>query len=233
MSEDLFIQELKKINIEITNKTLELLNKYYELLIEYNKHMNLTGITEKKEVYLKHFYDSLTIAKVVNLSNQRILDIGTGAGFPGMVLKIVFKDLDITLVDSLNKRIKFLEVVKKELNLDKLHLYHARAEEFILNNREKYDIVTSRAVAKLNILIEYSIPYLKKEGLFIAMKSMVENELKDSSFALKTLGSVLIKTIEFKLPVEDSLRTLIVIQKKEKNSVKYPRKFNEIKRKPL
>ena len=157
-----FISELKKINIEITDIQLEQLNKYYELLVEYNKVMNLTGITEKEQVYLKHFYDSLTLIKVIDPTKEETLcDVGTGAGFPGLVIKILFPNLKVTLVDSLNKRIEFLKKVIQELNLKDIEAIHARAEEFSKLNREKFDIVTSRAVAPLNILLEYNIPLLK------------------------------------------------------------------------
>ena len=134
-----FIEELKKINIEPTQKQLEQLNRYYELIVEYNKVMNLTGITEKDQVYLKHFYDSLTIAKVIDLNKEENLcDIGTGAGFPGIVLKIIFPNLKITLIDSLNKRIEFLKIVIKELNLENIEAIHTRAEEYAKENIEKF-----------------------------------------------------------------------------------------------
>ncbi len=150
-----FIEELKKLNIEPTEEQLNQLNKYYELIVEYNKVMNLTGITEKEQVCLKHFYDSLTIAKVIDLNKEETLcDIGTGAGFPGIVLKILFPNLKITLIDSLNKRIEFLKIVIKELNLNNIEAIHTRAEEYAKDNIEKFDVVTSRAVAPLNILLE-------------------------------------------------------------------------------
>ncbi len=154
MSEKEFVEELKKININITELQLNQLNKYYELLVEWNKVMNLTGITEKKDVYLKHFYDSLTLSKIVNLNNYSSLcDIGTGAGFPGMVLKIVYPNLNVTLVDSLNKRINFLNEVIKKLELTKIETVHSRIEEF----KGSFDIVTARAVSQLNILSSFKI----------------------------------------------------------------------------
>ena len=233
MSEKEFIDELNNIGVQVNDETLKKLNTYYEMLIEYNKHINLTGITEKKEVYLKHFYDSLTICKVVNLENQSVLDVGSGAGFPGLVLKIVFPNLDVTLLDSLTKRINFLNDVKTKLELDKLTIINARAEEYINNEREKYDIVTSRAVAKLNILIELCFPYVKLDGLFIPLKSILDEELNASQEAITKLGGNLINTMEFELPKEKSKRTILVIKKITNTSVKYPRKFSEIKRKPL
>lgn len=226
-----FIEELKKINIEITEEQLTQLNKYYEMLIEYNKVMNLTGITELEQVYLKHFYDSLTISKIIDLNKEETLcDIGTGAGFPGMVLKILFPNLKITLVDSLNKRIEFLKQVIKELNLKDIEALHIRAEEFAQNNREKYDVVTSRAVAPLNILLEYGIPIIKPNKYFIAYKANIVEESKN---ALEKLNSKIEKIEKFNLPKEQSTRTLIKIKKIKPTSKKYPRKNSEIKNKPL
>ena len=229
-----FIEELKKINIEPTQKQLEQLNRYYELIVEYNKVMNLTGITEKDQVYLKHFYDSLTIAKVIDLNKEETLcDIGTGAGFPGIVLKILFPNLKITLIDSLNKRIEFLKIVIKELNLNNIEAIHTRAEEYAIKNIEKFDVVTSRAVAPLNILLELSIPLLKTNKYFISYKGNISREIIESENALKQLDSKIDKIEEFELPKENSNRTIIKIKKLNKTNKKYPRKFSEIKKKPL
>lgn len=229
-----FVSELKKINIEITETQQEQLNKYYELLVEYNKVMNLTGITEKEQVYLKHFYDSLTLTKVIDPTTEETLcDVGTGAGFPGLVIKIVFPNLKVTLVDSLNKRIEFLKTVIRELNLKDIEAIHERAEDFAKENREKYDIVTSRAVAPLNILLEYNIPLLKEQKYFIAYKGNISQELEESKKALKELSSTIEKIEEFKLPKEESNRTLILIKKEKQTNKKYPRKNAEIKKKPL
>lgn len=229
-----FIEELKKIKINPTEKQLEQLNKYYELLIEYNKVMNLTGITEKDQVYLKHFYDSLTISKVIDLTKEETLcDVGTGAGFPGIVLKIIFPNLKITLIDSLNKRIEFLKIVIKELNLEDIEAIHARAEEFASVNKEKFDIVTSRAVAPLNILLEYSIPLVKINKYFISYKGNISQEIIDSENALKKLDSVIEKIEEFELPIEKSNRTIVKIKKKNKTNKLFPRKYSEMKKRPL
>ena len=229
-----FIEELKKLNIEPTQKQLEQLNRYYELIVEYNKVMNLTGITEKEQVYLKHFYDSLTIAKVIDLNKEESLcDIGTGAGFPGIVLKILFPNLKITLIDSLNKRIEFLKIVIKELNLNNIEAIHTRAEEYAIKNIEKYDVVTSRALAPLNILLELSIPLLKINKYFISYKGNISREIIESENALKQLDSKIDKIEEFELPKENSNRTIIKIKKINKTNKKYPRKFSEIKKKPL
>lgn len=229
-----FIEELRKINIEINEEQLNQLNIYYELLIEYNKVMNLTGITEKEQVYLKHFYDSLTISKILNLKEEESLcDIGTGAGFPGLVIKILYPHLKVTLVDSLNKRIEFLKKVITELNLKNIEAIHDRAEEFARKNTQKYDVVTSRAVAPLNILLEYAIPLLKLEKNFISYKGNISREIIESENALKQLNCKIDKTIEFQLPNEESNRTIIKIKKEKTTNKKFPRKYSEIKKKPL
>jgi 16S rRNA (guanine527-N7)-methyltransferase len=233
MNQNKFIEELKKINININEDQLAKLEKYYELLIEYNKVMNLTGITEKEQVYLKHFYDSLTIYKVIDLNNvDNLCDIGTGAGFPGIVLKILFPNLKITLVDSLNKRINFLNIVIKELNLKNIETIHSRIEEYGKDNREKFDVVTCRAVAPLNVLLEYSIPMVKKDKYFIPLKGTLDNE-NDTSNAIKKLDVILEKKEEFLLPIENSKRTILVYKKLKNTNKKYPRKNLDIKQKPL
>ena len=226
MNQDRFILELSKLNINITDLQLKQLERYYELLVEYNKVMNLTGITIKEEVYLKHFYDSLTIAKVINLNNYETLcDVGTGAGFPGLVLKIIYPNLKVTLLDSLNKRLNFLDIVIKELNLKDIETVHARAEEY----NKQFDLTVARAVAPLNILLEYCIPLTKINGYFIAMKG--KNE--EATNALKELNSEIIETNSFLLPVEQSNRTIIKIKKIKETNKKFPRKYSEIKKRPL
>ena len=229
-----FIEALKNLNIQLTDKQLEQLNQYYQLLVEWNKVMNLTGITEEKEVYLKHFYDSLTIARIIDLKKESTLcDIGSGAGFPGIVLKIVYPDLKITLVDSLQKRITFLNEVVKQLVLKDIELVHDRAEDFAKNNREKYDIVTARAVAPINILIEYCLPLAKVGKYFIPMKGNISREINLLDSSLKKIDGMLLKSDEFLLPKEDSNRTLLLITKQKPTSKRYPRNPKEIKNKPL
>ena len=226
MNQNKFIEELKKINISINELQLKQLERYYELLVEYNKFMNLTGITIKEEVYLKHFYDSLTIAKVIDLNQYDTLcDVGTGAGFPGLVIKIIYPNLKITLLDSLNKRLNFLNIVIKELNLKDIETIHIRAEEY----KKQFDIVVARAVAPLNILLEYCIPITKVNGYFIAMKG--KNE--EANNALKELNSEIIETNSFLLPIEQSDRTIIKIKKIKETNKKFPRKYSEIKKNPL
>ncbi len=232
MNKEEFIKAIAKMNIDYTEEKLSKLEKYYELLVEWNKKMNLTAITDKKEVYLKHFFDSLTLTKVIDLNKEESLcDIGTGAGFPGIVLKIFFPHLKVTLIDSLNKRLIFLNEVVKVLKLENVEVIHARAEEYALKNREKFDVVTARAVAPLNILLEYSMPLVKKEKYFIALKGHEdENSYKN---VLIELFSEIMQVEKFNLPFENSQRTIIKVKKIKNTPLKYPRKYSEIKKHPL
>lgn len=233
MNEKEFITELKKLNIEVTPLMLERLEKYYNLVIEYNQKINLTRITEKQDVYLKHFYDSITLIKAIDLNqNLKVCDIGTGAGFPGLVLKIVFPNLRITLVDALNKRINFLNIVIKELNLKNINTVHDRAEIFIRKNNETYDLITCRAVSKLNIISELCIPGLKINGYFIPMKANIDEEIKNTKY-LQTLGAKIENIITFKLPKQDINRNLIIIKKIRKTDNNYPRNYDKILKHPL
>ena len=189
MIENEFIKYIEKLGVICDDDKLNKLKKYYEMLVEYNKVMNLTGITEKKQVYLKHFYDSMTIVRAINLNDYNTLcDIGTGAGFPGLVIKIFYPHLSVTLVDSLNKRINFLSDVIKELGLTDIETVHARIEDYAHNNKDKFDIVTARAVAPLNILLAYAIPITKVSSYSIAMKGKTEDETTYNN-ALKVLNS--------------------------------------------
>lgn len=233
MNKEAFIKAIKELSINTSEDQLNDLETYYSLLIEYNKRTNLTRITDKEDVYLKHFYDSLTLTKAIKLTNQSLLDVGTRAGFPGLVLKIIFPNIKLTLVDSLNKRINFLKAVVKRLDLSNVFIYHERAEEFAKVNREKFDVVTSRAVANLQTLSEISLPTVMEGGYFIAMKAEAKKEVEQSIKAIKTLGGVLEKTIDFELPNGAGQRCLVRVRKITKTSVKYPRKFSEIKKKPL
>ena len=233
MTKEEFIKELKKININISCDILIKLDKYYHLLITENEKYNLTNITEETSVYLKHFYDSLTITKAINLDNQKILDVGSGAGFPGLVLKICFPNLKVTLVDALEKRIKFLNLVIEKLDLKDINAIHSRAEDYARNFKEEYDLVTCRAVAKLNILNELCLPMVKINGYFIPMKANISDEIEEAKSSLNKLNSKIDDIIEFKLPVEGSIRNLIKIKKIGKINSIYPRKFDKIKRNPL
>lgn len=232
MNKELFLEELKKLGILLTPKQEQDLETYYKLLISYNNNVNLTAITKEEDVYLKHFYDSLTLFKGIDLKeNLKICDLGTGAGFPGLVLKIVFPNLSITLVDSLEKRIKFLDLVIKELELKNIKTVHSRIEEF--KEIEAFDVVVSRAVSKINILLELGCNIPKVNGLFVFMKGNILEELKSAKNALKVLNYSLEKIISFKLPIEESERNIVILKHTSPTSNKYPRQFSIIKKKPL
>lgn len=225
------------MNLSITEKQEEQFMQYYELLVEWNKVMNLTGITEFDEVMRKHFLDSLSIVKAIEKKDMlRVLDLGTGAGFPGIPLKIMFPEWDIVLLDSLNKRIKFLNEVIGQLGLQKISTIHGRAEDFARKEeyREKFDLVVSRAVANLSSLSEYCLPYVKQQGIFVSYKaSDVEEEVREAKKAVTVLGGNLEKTVEFQLPDTDIDRTLLVIQKIKKTPGKYPRKAGLPSKEPI
>ena len=211
MNNNEFLEELKKINIELTKEQKSQLEKFYQLLIEWNKQINLTRITDKEDVYLKHFYDSLTIAKVIDLSKiDTLCDVGTGAGFPGIVLKIVYPNLKITLVDSLQKRINYLNQITKELNLKDIKAIHTRGEDY----KETFDVVTSRAVANIETLVKYTMHLVNKKGIFIAMKGNIDNELTKPIEKKLSRKYKIIKIEKFQLPNENSERSLVVIKNK-------------------
>ncbi len=234
MTENNLEKELTNLGIVVTQKMLKQFNRYYELLVEWNEKINLTAITEKNDVYLKHFYDSATIVKAIDLNKETTLcDIGTGAGFPGLVLKILFPNLKVTLIDALEKRIKFLNTVIEELDLNDIETIHARSEEYGVKNREKYDVVTARAVANLPVLMEYCVPLVNIGKYFIPMRANISQEINSSQKAIKELGIKQIKIEEFLLPYENSNRTIIVYLKEKQTIKKYPRKNAEIKKKPL
>ena len=233
MNKETFIKELKKINIKLTAEQLNQLEKYYEILVIENEKYNLTAITRKEDVYLKHFYDSLTLTKIIDLNNQSLCDIGTGAGFPGIVLKIVYPTLKVTLLDATEKKCKFLQKIINSLNLKDIEVINERAEIFSKVNREKYDIVTSIAVAPLKHLLEYSIPLVKINGYYIAMKGEITKEIENIDIYYKKLDIIKDKILTFQLPFEKSTRTLIRYQKLKKTNQKYPRKYKEIKNKSL
>ena len=233
MNKEQFINEITKLNINYTNEMLEKLEKYYEILYTENKKYNLTAITDKKEVYLKHFFDSLTITKIVDLDNQSLIDVGTGVGFPGIVLKIFFPKLDVTLLDSTTKKCIFLTKIVEELQLEKVKIINKRAEVYSKENREKYDIVTSRAVAPLKHLLEYSIPMLKVNGTFIALKSNITDEMKNIDKYYQRLSLKNETILQFQLPYENSLRTIYKVEKYNITEKKYPRQYYQIKKKDI
>lgn len=220
--------KLENLNLQPTQEQLSKLYSFYELLIEKNKVMNLTGITEYEEVIDKHFVDSVSIIKAIDLNKKiRIIDLGTGAGFPGIPLKIIFPNIEIVLVDSLNKRIKFLEEVVEKLQLTDISCIHSRAEDLARNKeyREQFDLCVSRAVANLSTLCEYCIPFVKVGGDFVSYKSgVIQEELEQAKYAISTLGGELSEVINFTLPETDIERSFIKIKKNKNTQKKYPRK---------
>lgn len=226
---------LKEIDLELTEKQLQNFYNFMNLLIEKNKVMNLTGITEPKEVILKHFIDSLTILKYID-KNSTVIDVGTGAGFPGLPIKIAEDTIEMTLLDSLNKRINFLNEVIESNELNKIHTIHGRAEDFgkDVKYREKFDIVTSRAVASLNVLLEYMLPFVKIGGKCICMKgSNCDDEIENAKNAIKILGGEIEKIEKFTLPNSDNNRTIMIIKKVKKTERQYPRNAGIPTKKPL
>ena len=214
MTEKEFIEEIKKIGITPTKDQLQKLEKFYQLLIEWNQKINLTRITEKEEVYLKHFYDSLTIAKEINLSKVNTLcDIGTGAGFPGLILKIFYPNLEVTLVDSLLKRVNYLNNLIDSLHLTNIKAYHIRAEDLIKKGK-KFDIVTARAVASLPKLLLWTMPLVNQNGSFLAMKGNVEEELNLAKDIMKKNNWYINKKEIFTLPSKEDIRTILEIKNK-------------------
>lgn len=230
MTKEEFILECKNINIDITEELFSKLNRYKNLLIEWNKKFNLTTIIEEKDIFLKHFFDSLYLSTECDFTNKKICDIGTGAGFPGMVLAIVFDKGYFTLMESNNKKILFLEAVKVDLGLNNVDIISARAEDYGKKNREIFDVITCRAVSALNIILELSTSMLKVGGKFIPMKSNVEEELKNARGNIDKLSYKLVKEIEYELPIEKAKRTILVFEKYKKTDVKYPRNYNVIKK---
>ena len=233
MNDKEFKEELSKLGIVLTSTQEKQLEMYYNLLIEWNNKMNLTGITDRNSVYLKHFYDCITLIKAIDLTkNLKIVDVGSGAGFPGLVLKIVFPNLNVVLVDALNKRINFLNHVIESLKLENIVAIHDRIENYAKNNLEVFDLVTCRAVAKLNIISELCLPLAKVNGYFIPMKATIEDEISDTKY-LEVLKSKVESVITFNLPIENSVRNLIVIKKYGSIDKKYPRQYDKIIKNPL
>lgn len=230
-----FVQRLKEFNIKINDEQIKKFMNYMNLLLEWNEKINLTAITQPEEVKLKHFVDSLTVLKCIN-DDDKVIDIGTGAGFPGIPLKIMKENTKITLLDSLNKRINFLNIIIETLNLRNIQAIHGRAEEIARNKlyREKYDVAVSRAVANLSTLSEYMLPFVKVGGKCICMKGAnVNEEIEKAKNAIKELGGEIEIVDNFYLSDNDNERNIIIIRKVKETSSKYPRKAGMPSKEPL
>lgn len=230
-------KKVKELSIVLNDKQIQQFEQYYNILVEWNKVMNLTAITKYEEVVEKHFLDSLTIVDAINMEKiETLIDVGTGAGFPGIPLKIAFPHLKVTLLDSLNKRIKFLNEVIDLLELDDIKTIHGRAEDYAkqAEYREQYDICVSRAVANLATLSEYCLPYVKVDGLFVPYKSgEIDEELKSSEKAVSILGGKVEEVVKFQLPGTDIGRSFVKIHKIKETKKKYPRKAGMPTKEPL
>lgn len=230
-------KKVKELSIVLNDKQIQQFEQYYNILVEWNKVMNLTAITKYEEVIEKHFLDSLTIVDAINMEKiETLIDVGTGAGFPGIPLKIAFPHLKVTLLDSLNKRIKFLNEVIDLLELDDIKTIHGRAEDYAkqAEYREQYDICVSRAVANLATLSEYCLPYVKVDGLFVPYKSgEIAEELKSSEKAVSILGGKVEEVVKFQLPGTDIGRSFVKIHKIKETKKKYPRKAGMPTKEPL
>ena len=237
MKPEEFYAHLADLGFPLTDRQKEQYERYFELLVEWNEKINLTAITDKDEVYLKHFYDSIAPILQGLIENQpiRLLDIGAGAGFPSLPMKILFPELDVTIIDSLNKRINFLHLLAEELGLSGVHFYHGRAEDFAQDKafRAQFDLVTARAVARMQVLSELTIPYLKVGGRLLALKaSNAPEELEEAKNALNILFSKVEDNLQYDLPNGDP-RYITVVEKKKETPNKYPRKAGMPNKRPL
>lgn len=237
MKPEEFYVHLADLGFPLTDRQKEQFERYFELLVEWNEKINLTAITDKDEVYLKHFYDSIAPILQGLIENQpiRLLDIGAGAGFPSLPMKILFPELDVTIIDSLNKRINFLHLLAEELGLSGVHFYHGRAEDFAQDKafRAQFDLVTARAVARMQVLSELTIPYLKVGGRLLALKaSNAPEELEEAKNALNLLFSKVEDNLQYELPNGDP-RYITIVEKKKETPNKYPRKAGMPNKRPL
>ena len=237
MKPEIFYQDLAKLGFELTDLQKKQFHDYFRMLVEWNQKINLTAITAEEEVYLKHFYDSLAPILQGYVQNEPIslLDIGAGAGFPSLPMKILFPQLEVTIIDSLNKRIQFLHLLSEDLGLEGVHFYHGRAEDFAQDKqfRAQFDLVTARAVARMQVLSELTIPFLKVGGRLIALKaSSAEDELNQAKNALSLLFAKVLENVDYQLPNGDP-RTLTIVEKKKETPNKYPRKAGVPNKRPL
>lgn len=234
MDKIIFEKGIKDLQININNEKIEKFETFSSLLIEWNEKMNLTAVTDPAEISVKHFLDSIAPLKVIDFKkDSKIIDVGTGAGFPGIPIKIIREDLDFTFLDSLNKRINFLKEVSEKISLEKAEFIHSRAEEAGKNKdfREKYDYAVSRAVANLKVLCEYCIPFVKVGGYFISFKQFdVDNEIEEAKAMIGTLGGKVVDIKEIKIPQSDIKRKIIIIEKIKETPDRFPRNPNKIKK---
>ena len=237
MKPEIFYQALAEQGLELNDRQKKQFHRYFQLLVEWNEKINLTAITAEEEVYLKHFYDSLAPILQGYVLNEPIslLDIGAGAGFPSLPMKILFPQLEVTIIDSLNKRIQFLHLLAEDLGLEGVHFYHGRAEDFAQDKqfRAQFDLVTARAVARMQVLSELTIPFLKVGGRLIALKaSSAEDELHQAKNALNLLFAKVLENVDYQLPNGDP-RTHTIVEKKKETPNKYPRKAGVPNKRPL
>ena len=234
MTNEEFITKLQELNLSFNNEMLSQLEQYADFLMEYNKHTNLTAIKDKKDIYCKHFYDSLTLVKATNLNEaQNLMDFGTGAGFPGVVLKIFFPGLEVTLVDSNNKKTNFLNELTKKLGLAKVHIINDRVENLWSKYLNSYDIVTARAVSNMTVLTELAMPLVKKGGYFIALKGSNKEEITESLYAITKMGGKLEDTFSFDLFKDYGGRNILKIKKDQESKFDNLRSYDKIIKKPL
>lgn len=234
MNREIFAKGLMDLKFKIDNNIVEKFSIYSSLLVEWNEKMNLTAVTDPSEISIKHFLDSIAPLSVLDLrENSKIIDVGTGAGFPGVPIKIMRSDIDLTLLDSLNKRINFLKEVSEKICIKKISFVHGRAEDLGKDKeyREKYDYAVSRAVANLKVLSEYCIPFLKLGGIFAAFKQFeVQEEINESKSIIGNLGGKIVDIKEIKIPQSEIMRKIIIIEKTKETPVQFPRKANKIKK---
>lgn len=232
-----FVDGLKERGIPLSEMQLQQFETYYLTLVDWNERMNLTGITERHAVYEKHFYDSVSLSFFIAINDiNSLADIGSGAGFPSIPLKICFPHLKVLIVDSLNKRIGFLKSLTEQLGLQDVYCVHGRAEDVarMTEHRDRYDLVTARAVARLNVLNEFCLPFVRQGGVFAAMKgSQLEDEMKEASFSLRELRGRIKAQFQLQLPIEQSERHIVLIEKRDSSPRKYPRKAGLPLKQPL
>lgn len=229
-----FIEIASKYSLDISNSDLEKFETYFSFLVEYNTHTNLTAITEHDDVFYKHFLDSILLTKAIDLNNKTLCDVGAGAGFPSVPCAIINNSVKVDIIDSLNKRIIFLNELIEKLNLSNVKAYHNRAEDAAKEKRESYDVVSARAVARLSLLSELCLPLTKVGGYFVAMKAIqYEEELNEAKNAIKVLGGEIVDIKNFVLPNDLGSRYFIIIKKVKETPKKYPRQFAQIKKNPI